>query len=97
MRYTVRAVLLLYSVCKDGLRRQNAIEVYGNGPSHVESAGAPAAMFSTMLMPKCSSCIVCRPPTAAASSCRSSLWLTLMCLRERKVMRPSKKRPAMRF
>ena len=32
----------------------------------------PAAMYSTTLMPKCSSVMVCRPATAPPSSWRSS-------------------------
>lgn len=39
----------------------------------------PAAMYSTTLMPKCSSSIVCSPPTAPPSSSRSSLYGTLTC------------------
>ncbi len=38
----------------------------------------PAAMYSTMLIPKCSSSIVCSPPTAPASKLVSSSKGTLM-------------------
>lgn len=43
-----------------------------------ESLGLPAAMYSTMLMPKCSSSMVCRPPTAPASRLLSSSKGTLV-------------------
>ena len=43
-------------------------------PTPRPGPGAPAAMYSTTLMPKCSSSMVCSPPTASPSRPRSS-WL----------------------